>query len=103
MGRYAVTGIPDVAVRRRRHLAVLLSCLFLLTMVMGSGPGLHLVNPDPGDPAAAFTLWGLPKLYVWGLSWYGVQLAVILVAYFKLWRSSENGAESSAPNSEDRP
>ena len=98
-----MTGVP---VRRRRHLAVLLSCLFLLTMVMGAGPGLHLVNPDPGDPAAAFTVGGLPTLYAWGLVWYGAQLAVILVAYFKLWRSSENGAqrgagaESSAPNAE---
>ncbi len=97
-----MTGVPDVVARRRRHLAVLLTCLFLLTMVMGSGPGLHLVNPDPGDATTAFTVWGLPKLYAWGLLWYGAQLAVILVAYFKLWRSSENGAESTAPNREDR-
>jgi hypothetical protein len=72
-------------------------------MVMGSGPGLRLVNPDPGDAATAFTLWGLPKLYAWGLLWYGAQLAVILVAYFKLWRSESApgaGSELTTPSTE---
>ena len=95
-----MTAVPD-AVRRRRKLGALLTCLFLLAMVMGSGPGLRLVNPDPGDAATAFTLWGLPKLYVWGLLWYAAQLAVIVVAYFKVWRPSKNGVPLDSANLAD--
>ena len=68
-----------------RPLSILLTAVFLLAMFMGSGPGLHLINPDPGDANAAFTTLGLPTIYVWGLCWYAVQIVVILVAYFKLW------------------
>ncbi len=53
---------------------------------MGSGPGIRLINPDPTDPQAVFTIWGLPKIYVWGLLWYVVQLGAILIAYLKLWK-----------------
>ena len=68
----------------RKKLATLLTVIFLLAMFMGSGPGLRLINPDLGDPNAIFIILGLPKVYVWGLVWYGVQLSVILIAYFKL-------------------
>ena len=68
-----------------RPLSILLTGLFLLAMFMGSGPGLRLINPDPNVVYAAFTTWGLPTIYLWGLCWYAVQITVILVAYFKLW------------------
>ena len=70
----------------RRKLATVLTVLFLFSMFMGSGPGLRLINPDPADPQAVFTVLGLPTIYVWGLLWYAVQLTVILTAYFKLWK-----------------
>lgn len=70
----------------KRKLATILAVVFLFAMFMGSGPGLRLINPDPGDPNAVFTIVGLPKIYVWGLMWYGVQLTVILIAYFKVWK-----------------
>ncbi len=70
----------------QKKLATILTILFLLAMFMGSGPGLRLINPDPADPNAVFTVVGLPKIYVWGLMWYGVQLTVILIAYFKIWK-----------------
>ncbi|MDA0334599.1 MAG: hypothetical protein O2782_05495 [bacterium] len=68
----------------------LLIGLFLLAIVMGAGPGIHLVNPDAADPAATFTTFGLPTIYVWGLLWYVVQLGVILVAYFRFWTTKDD-------------
>lgn len=66
--------------------------VFLLAMVMGTGPGIRLVNPDPTDPDALRTLFGVPILYLWGVLWYLVQAGVILIAYFLLWTR-----ESSEP------
>ena len=68
----------------------LLALFFLLAMVMGSGPGLYLINPDPGDPNATFTLGGLPVIYLWGLLWYAVQLGVILRAYTTHWQGGDD-------------
>jgi len=68
----------------------LLITLFLLAMVMGSGPGLYLINPDINDPHATFTLGGLPIIYAWGLLWYAVQLAVILRAYTTYWKQGDD-------------
>ncbi len=68
----------------------LLIGLFLLAIVMGAGPGIHLVNPDATDPAATFTTFGLPTIYLWGLLWYTVQLGVILVAYFRFWTTEDD-------------
>jgi hypothetical protein len=69
----------------RKTLSIFLACVFLTAVTMGSGPGIRLINPDPSDPQAVFTFLGMPKIYVWGLWWYVVQLGAILVAYFKLW------------------
>jgi len=70
----------------RKQLSILLVCIFAIAVTMGSGPGIRLINPDITDPEAVFTIWGLPKIYVWGLWWYAVQLGAILLAYFKLWK-----------------
>jgi hypothetical protein len=72
---------------------VLLVVLFLLAIVLGAGPGIHLVNPDPTDPGASFTTFGLPTIYVWGLLWYVVQFGVIITAYFRFWTSPEPDAD----------
>lgn len=61
---------------------------FVLAMLMGPGPGLRLINPDPSDPNAVFTFMGIPTVYAWGLFWYLVQLVAIIVAYKKLWRDA---------------
>ena len=75
---------------KRRRLAVALGAIFLVAVVMGTGPGIYLVNPDPADPNAAFTFLGLPILYVWAVFWFFVQAAVVLVAYFTLWDGREH-------------
>ncbi len=72
------------------HEKRLLLLLFLLAMIMGSGPGLYLINPGPDAPRAAFTLGGLPIIYLWGLLWYAVQLGVILRAYTTYWQGGDD-------------
>jgi hypothetical protein len=54
--------------------------LFLLAMVMGTGPGTLLVN-------RAVTVQGIPLLYLWGILWYVVLVAIALVAYFRIWKA----------------
>lgn len=72
---------------RRRGLATLLSLLFLFCLVMGPGPGVRLINPDPTDPGATFTiLGGLPVIYAWAIAWYAAMAILIAVAYTALWR-----------------
>jgi hypothetical protein len=68
----------------------LLFLLFFLAMIMGSGPGLYLINPDPAAPKAAFLFGGLPIIYAWGLLWYAVQLGVIIRAYTAYWQEGDD-------------
>ena len=57
-------------------------------MLMGPGPGILLVNsPEP--------LWGLPRIYAWGLVWYVVQVIVVVAAFLFVWRRDDG--ESSQP------
>ena len=69
----------------RKKLGLVLSLLFLGVMIMGPGPGLLLVNPDPNDPSAPVTFLGLPIIYTWGLFWYGVQATLLVLAYRFVW------------------
>ena len=71
----------------RRGLAWALGIAFAIAMVMGPGPGLDLINPEPGALKTAF---GLPIVYAWGLFWFGVQVALLLTAYARLWSRSED-------------
>jgi len=73
--------------RRWKGLGAALTVLLLVTMLMGVGPGLRLINPDPALPASRFSVFGLPRVYAWGLLWYALQLLVIFVACFTIWRS----------------
>ena len=71
----------------RRTLGVVLGLIFLFALVMGAGPGIYLVNPDPADPAARLTiLGGVPVIYAWVLLWCIVEAAVAIIAYFYLWK-----------------
>lgn len=68
----------------RRRWTIGLSIAFVVAMVMGPGPGVLLVNsPDP------VPLVHLPPIYAWGLFWYAVQATVVVLAYWKLWRTDE--------------
>lgn len=75
----------------KRRLGWVLTGLFALALVMGPGPGLYLVNPDPSDPDSFTTVLGLPIIYAWGLLWFTVQASVLIVAYLKVWTDEESG------------
>jgi len=79
----------DQARRGRSRLGIVLIVIFLLAMVMGPGPGLRLINPDVTHPDATYTIGGLPIVYAWGLFWFAVQMAVVLTAYFTIWRRGD--------------
>ena len=76
----------------RRKLAAVLGLVFLFAMLMGPGPGLYLVNPDPADPNARFFFFGMPVVYVWAVFWFFVQAAVVVIAYVRLWDDRNEAA-----------
>lgn len=73
----------------RTRLVRILCGVFALAMILGPGPGLYLVNPDPSDPDAVFTWGGVPVVYVWALWWFAVQAGVVLIAYRWLWQAED--------------
>jgi len=73
----------------RRRLSWVLGIIFVIAMAMGAGPGVYLVNPDPSAPGPTPTILGMPILYAWGVGWFFVQAAVVIVAYLTLWRDEE--------------
>ena len=76
----------------KKRLGRILAGVFVLALLMGPGPGLYLVNPDPGSPNSAATIGNVPVLYVWALLWCAVQVTVLLVAYFKVWGRPDDSA-----------
>lgn len=78
--------MSQVEKSKRRILGVMLALIFALALVMGAGPGIYLVNPDPADPTARFSIFGgVPVIFAWVALWCMVQAAVAAVAYFYLW------------------
>ena len=85
---------PSKEVRRRSRLGIALTVGLLVTMVMGVGPGLRLINPDTEAGESAFGLFGLPKVYLWGLLWYAVQLVLVVIACLTVWRTDVDDCET---------
>ena len=75
--------------KHRSRLGMILFLLFVLAMLMGPGPGLRLVNPEPPATGEALLFLGLPVIYAWGLFWYGVQAAVVITASVTLWQAND--------------
>jgi len=69
--------------RRKRHrLGVILTIVFATALILGTGPGILLVNqPKP--------ILGLPAIYTWGLLWYVVEVGVVLTAALFVWKDDE--------------
>ena len=74
----------------KRTLTWVLSIAFVVALVMGPGPGVYLVNPDPANAEPAQTLAGMPIVYAWALFWYVVMAVIVLTAYFKLWQDENS-------------
>ena len=53
--------------------------IFLGTIVMGPGPGVLLVNGKG-------PIFGMPAVYTWLVGWWIIQVSVVVVAYFTVWR-----------------
>lgn len=63
---------------RRKTIGRWLTVAFVVAILLGPGPGLLLVNK-------ANSRFGLPDLYVWGLLWFVVEVAIVVLAYFFVW------------------
>jgi len=68
----------------------LLAIVFVFAMAMGSGPGLYLINPSENAIQSELLFVGLPRIYVWGLMWYIVQMSVIIRAYTRYWKDEDD-------------
>ena len=68
----------------------LLAIVFVFAMAMGSGPGLYLINPSENAIQSELLFAGLPRIYVWGLMWYIVQMSVIIRAYTRYWKDEDD-------------
>ena len=79
----------------KRNLGVVLTVAMIVAMLMGPGPGLRLVNPDITEPGADYLVFGLPIIYAWGLLWFVVQVAIVLIAYFTVWKTDDTADEST--------
>jgi len=66
----------------RKRLGWILAVIFVVSMIMATGPGVLLVNRP-------VMVLGLPVLYVWAIAWYFVQAAVVIAAYWFVWRSPD--------------
>lgn len=69
----------------RLKLGWLLAAIFALAMILGAGPGILFVN----QPA---TWFGLPRLYVWGIFWCAVEIAVVVAAYLFVWKTNDEAS-----------
>lgn len=75
------TFVMSVTPKKKITLSRWLLATFALSLAMGPGPGVYLINPaEPG-----VTLFGVPILYAWAVMWMTVMVAVVVVAYWKLW------------------
>lgn len=81
--------MPEPRRRKTIRLGTVLVVLFVVALVMGPGPGLYLINPNPSDPTALRTFLGMPIVYAWGLLWFIVLVGIIIIAYFKVWVKDE--------------
>ena len=55
---------------------------FLGTLILSVGPGVELIN----TPEAIFHF---PRVYVWGVLWYVLQVIIVLIAYFFVWKDEQ--------------
>ncbi|MCG6156465.1 hypothetical protein [Rubinisphaera margarita] len=78
--------MTDPRSRRPSRLSVALTIGFVVSILMGIGPGVLLVN----RPA---TFLGLPLLYAWGIFWYLVMAVIALAAYLFIWQDAAGGSQ----------
>lgn len=72
---------------RRKFWSLALALAFLVALVMGPGPGITLAN----RPEAVL---GIPALYLWGLTWYAVEVGLVVAAYWLVWRHDADDVDT---------
>ena len=87
---------PSVAKVARSKLSIALAAVFCLSVIMGTGPGVLLVNRPE-------SIGGIPLVYAWGIFWYCVQVAVVIVASLTVWRSTGVAESCRTHNTPSRP
>lgn len=86
-------GLSSLRVVNSKRLARILVVTFIFAVMMGAGPGVYLVNPDPGDPEARRFIGGIPIVYAWAVFWFAIQATCVVIAYRRLWRTGLAGGE----------
>ena len=71
------------------RLSGVLTSIFCLTMIMGTGPGVLLVNRPE-------IIFGVPLVYAWAVFWYVVQIGVALIACLFVWNDRTDGATADS-------
>lgn len=79
--------------QQRRRTGRILLGLFALAMIMGTGPGILLVNPDASSPEPVASVANIPVLYLWALFWYAIQIIVLFIAYFNIWEQPDESVK----------
>ncbi len=69
--------------KRRTRASWCLAAVFAFALIMGPGPGMALANHP-------VIFLGLPALYVWGLLWFLVEVAVVVLAYLFVWTDADD-------------
>jgi len=64
--------------------------MFILALIMGPGPGIYLVNPDPADAEARRFFLGAPIIYVWAAFWFIIQASAVALSYLFLWDTTSD-------------
>jgi hypothetical protein len=80
----SVASTPE----QRRKLGRLFFAMFVLALIMGPGPGIYLINPDPGDAEARRFFLGAPIIYVWAAFWFIIQASAVALSYLFLWKTT---------------
>ena len=88
VGDIKVMGSLLMQADRRNLLRNLLILLFTVAMVMGTGPGVLLVN----RPTSVF---GIPLLYAWGILWYFILVGIAVLASKYLWKPDDEAEETN--------
>ena len=81
--------MADQKTEENRLLGQILFGVFAFALLMGPGPGILLINPDPADPETNRFILGMPIVYVWAVLWLGVQALCVILAYLFIWRNSD--------------
>ena len=70
----------------------ILTLLFAIATLMGTGPGLYLVG-SPTEEGLAQSLLGVPALYAWVAFWFLVQAGIIMMASHRFWVHRDEPAQ----------